>query len=394
MFPKLKKAYDDAKASATEIRDKAKAEDREFTADEQKAFDEFIAAAAEAKAAHEKAIKSAADLANLGDLPTPEQKAAPLADVAPAGNIKVRETPGEAFVKSAAYAQLLKDNPHGIPTGARVTMSPVKVGGLKTLLVDPHMNAPLYVTAPVAGTVTDLMNAITVVDDAPEVIRVLRGAFTNAAAEVAEGDAKPESALAWTPTTYTLATIATHIPVTTQALGHNAMMRSIIDALLVNGVKAKVEAQIATMLAAATGMQTQAFATDMRTTIRKAITKAINGGAQVGATPTGILIGTTDAETIDLESIANIVLQPGEGFAQMSQIWRLPIITATAIPSGFAYVGDLKQIVAYAGVGGVQVSTGWVNTQFTENELTILAETESVATTLVPAALVKADIIA
>jgi hypothetical protein len=224
-------------------------------------------------------------------------------------------------------------------------------------------------------------------------VKVFRAAFTNAAAVVAEGAAKPEATLTWTPETLNLATIAHHIPVTNQALSHNALMRSYIDTFMVNGVRASVAAQVAAMLAAATGLQTQAFSTDLRTTIRRAVTKAIQGGRAVGATPTGIAMSLTDAETLDLESISSVNLMPGEGFAQMQSVWRLPVVPVTELPAGFAYVGDLRQIHLYTR-GGVNVTTGWVNTQFTENEQTILAETEAISTVLVGPAIVKADLTA
>lgn len=391
---KLLEKYTAAKAAAQAIYDAAKAEDRDMTDAEQATFDGHVTEATAAKAAMAKAEKSAKALADLGD--DPEAPEVPEVKSTGITRIKDREsgaTAGEVFVKSAQLEALRKQYPSGIPKDAKVQMSPVNVGGVKALLTDPHLSPAAHVVAPAQLAVLDLTQAITVVDDSPEVVKVFRAAFTSVAAVVAEGAAKPEATLTWTPETLNLATIAHHIPVSNQTLSHNSMMRSIIDTFLANGVRAKVEAEVAAMLAAAASLQTQAFATDLRTTIRKAVTKAINGGSTIGAVPTGILVSATDAETIDLESIANIILQPGQGFAQMASLWRLPLVVSTAIPAGFAYVGDLRQIHLYAR-GGVQISTGWVNTQFTENEQTILAETEAISTVLVGPAIVKADLTA
>lgn len=390
---KLLEKYNAAKAAAQTILDAAKADgERGFTPDEQTAFDAHVTEAKALKAQMAAVTKSAQDLAELGDAPdAPEAPAVKSAPVVT--NVKERLSPGEAFVKSAQFDALLKQYPNGIPKDSKVQMGAVNVGGVKALLTDPHLSPELRVVAPVGLSILGLSQAITVVDDAPEVVKVFRAAFTSVAAVVAEGAAKPEATLTWTPETLNLATIAHHIPVTNQTLSHNAMMRSTIDTFLANGVRAKVETEVAAMLAAAASLQTQAFSVDLRTTIRKAVTKALTGGASIGASPTGILVAATDAETIDLESIANIVLQPGEGFAQMASLWRLPLVVSTQVPAGFAYVGDLRQIHLYAR-GGVQISTGWVNTQFTENEQTVLAETEAISTVLVGPAIVKADLTA
>lgn len=382
----------EAAAAAQAIQDQCKAAGRQPTTEDLDQIEAILDERDAHKANEDRITKSAQRLAELGDAPEPDTnpavKAAPVVT-----NVKERTSAGDTFAKSPQFEALLKQYPNGIPKDSKVQMAPVNVGGVKALLTDPHLSPELRVVAPVGLSILGLSQAITVVDDAPEVVKVFRAAFTSVAAVVAEGAAKPEATLTWTPETLNLATIAHHIPVTNQTLSHNAMMRSIINTFLANGVRAKVETEVATMLAAAASLQTQAFSTDLRTTIRKAVTKALTGGASIGAVPTGILVSTADAETIDLESIASIVLQPGEGFAQMSTMWRLPLVVSTQIPAGFAYVGDLRQIHLYAR-GGVQVSTGWVNTQFTENEQTILAETEAISTVLVGPAIVKADLTA
>ena len=300
-------------------------------------------------------------------------------------------TPGEVFVKSEQYDRLLKSNQNGIPSGVPVSMGAVNVGGVKALLTNPHLAPAQHVVAPVGLAITGLTDAITVVDNAPESIKIFRAAFTDATAVVAEGVAKPEATLTWSSTTINLDTLAQHLPVTVQALAHNGILRSMIDTFLVNGVKAKVEAAVATMLAAEAGLGVQAYVTDLRTTLRKAITKAQNAGRLIGAVPTGILISANDAETLDLEQLANLVLVPGEAPAQVGGIWRTPLVVSPQIADGFAYVGDLRQIVLYAS-GGVKVMTGWINAQFTENELTILAETEAKSTVIVAPAIIKADL--
>ncbi len=376
------------RAEATKIVDLADSEGRVPTEDEQARFNELVAKGAplkEAIDAQESVRNTLADLEVADPTPSP----APRAD----GR---KRTFGQAFVDSPVMAGLRKQYPNGIPAGTKIETGSVNVGKINAaLLTDPNLTAPLHVIdAPTGVAVLDLMNAITVIDDAPQTIKHYTAAFTNAAAVVAEGVAKPESTLTWTPVTLNQEVVAHHIPVTNQTLSHNALMRGIIDAFLVNGVRAKVQTEIATDLAAWAGLGVQAFATDLRTTLRKAVTKAQIAGAIIGAGPISIGISATDAEQLDLEQLANIVLSPGEMPQQGTNIWRAQIVVIpSGLANGFAYVGDLKQVVWYTS-GDINVSVGTVNTQFIENERTILAETEGVTGVVGAGAIIKADLTA
>ena len=215
---------------------------------------------------------------------------------------------------------------------------------MAALLTDPALSVPLHVLDVPAGVaVLDLLSAITIIPGAPQTVKHFTASFTNAAAVVAEGALKPESTLTWTPVTLNLETIAHHIPVTNQALSHNSMLRAIIDNFMIAGVRAKVQTEVATDLAAWAGLGTQAFVTDLRTTLRKAITKAQKAAVIVGAGPTSILISADDAETLDLEQLVNLVLAPGQSPQQANGIWRTPLVVSAALPVGFAYVGDRRR---------------------------------------------------
>jgi HK97 family phage major capsid protein len=377
----LRERYAAAREAAHDIVNSAKAEDRPLTDDERAKFDEIVAEANELKAKVERADADERALADLDEIakdPTIEGK-----------------TIGEKLVNSPQYQAMIESyNGAQIPQGTRVQMGAVNVGSVKAaLLEDPGFTAPSHRVAPATLDIIDLLQAITVIENSPPVIKTFTGVFTSAADDVAEGGTKPEASLVWTPTTLTLGTVAHHLPITNQALGHNPTLRARVDAHLVNGVRAKLQAKVATALAGAAGIQTQAFDTDLVTTLRRAVTKAQNGGAELGAGPTSILISANDAETLDLEQISNVVLSPGQTPAQATGIWRSPLVVSPSIPDGFAYVGDLKQVELHTG-DGISVTTGWIDQQFIENSLTILAETEAVAGVFAAGALVKADLTA
>lgn len=378
--------YDAAKAKAQAVIDAAKAENRDMNDAEQAEFDAAVAEAKTAKAQHERNIKSDQDLADLGDTPA-----------APASGVVVKAaapgmTPGETFVKSEAWQAILKANPNGFQDDTPIVMPTVAVAELKalvkTLVTDPGLRQPTVSVGTAAQIVTNVLGAFTLVPDAGEAIKHMTATFTNNAAVVAEGVLKPESALAWATVTLNPETVAHHIPVTVQALRRNAQLEAIINTFMVDGVIRKVAAGAVAALAANAGLQAQAFATDLRTTIRKAITKA----GQYG-TPTGILLNAFDAETIDLEAIVSAALAPGQYYAPAESVWRLPIYTTYDIAAGFAYVGDLKNVMVYTD-GPVQLATGWVGNQFTENKLTIRAEQDVITDVMVAPAIVKADLTA
>ncbi|MBP6729343.1 MAG: phage major capsid protein [Microthrixaceae bacterium] len=375
------------RAQATTIVDVADSEGRPLNADEQARFDALVEQGAPLRNAIEAQVAARNALDDMAtDSPAPR---ATTTGGRPSSL-------GQRFIDSPVMQNLRRQYPNGIPSGTKVETGSVNLGRISNaLLTDPGLTPPLHVIdAPTGVAVMTLMDAITVIDDAPPTIKHYTAAFTNAAAVVAEGVAKPEATLTWTPVTLNQEVVAHWIPVTNQSLSHNALMRGIIDAFLVNGVRARVQTEIATDLAAWAGLGTQAFSTDLRTTLRRAVTKAQTAGAIIGAGPISIVISATDAETLDLEQLANIVLSPGEMPQQGNNIWRAPlIVVASGLASGFAYVGDLKQVVWYTS-GDVNVSVGTTGTQFIENERTILAETEGITGVVGAAAIIKADLTA
>ena len=381
----LKERFEQAKAEAQTIYNAA-TESGSMSDDEAQRFAELTESA--------KAMREQLDLLANGRA----QLDALAADVpAPAANGR-RQSPGEAFVNSDQYRRLVAQYPSGIPTGSRVSLdAAVNVGSIRnTLMTDPGTATPLHVIdAPTGVAVFDLLNAVTIIDDAPPVIKHFTATLsTNAAAVAAEGAAAAESAITWANVSLSMDNIAHHIPVTNQALTRNSMMRQIVDAFMSNGVRARVQTEIATDLAAWSGLTAQAYDTNLRTTLRKAVTKAMRNGAIIGAGAPSILLSANDAETLDLEMLSSLTIQNGTGPQTTANLWRLPIVVAhSGLADGFAYVGDLRQIVFYT-TGQVNVSTGWVNTQFTEGEQTILANTEGVTGVLGAAAIVKADLTA
>lgn len=316
------------RAEAQTIIDTAAADGRAPTDDEQARFDELVAGAQSLRTAA--AAQSQAQ-AVLNAIATEPDHGAAQAMIEALGAGRTRQSFGQAFVDSPIMADIRHRYPSGVPSGETIPQTgSTRVGDLRNaLLTDPHSATPLHVMDVPAGVaVLNLLDVITIIDGAPDTIKHFTASFTNAAAVVADGAVKPESALTWTPVSLVQETIAHTLPVNNQALNHNPLMRQFIDRFMISGVRARVQTKVATDLAAWTGLGTQAFDTNLRVTLRKAVTKAQNAGIIAGSGPVAIGISSTDAETLDLEQLANLVLSPGEAPQQASAIWRTPLIVS------------------------------------------------------------------
>lgn len=230
-------------------------------------------------------------------------------------------------------------------------------------------------------TVADLMLESTV--DRGSVEYYEETTVTNAAATVAEGAAKPESALAFTLRTDAVRKIATWIPATDEVLADVVWMEGQIRGRLVFMVKRAEETQLLTGdgiapnilgLLNRSGIQTQAKGADITpTAIFRAINKVRNTGY---AEPTGLVMHPNDWADM-------VLLQGTDGqylFGPLSQnlperVWGLDIRITSAITEGTALVGAFRphaEVLRRTGIA-VVLSTEH-STYFVENKVAILAE--------------------
>lgn len=231
---------------------------------------------------------------------------------------------------------------------------------------------------------------------------------TNNAAPVAEATAtsgasgaKPESAIAFEKVTATVKTIAHWIPATTRALSDAGQLRTLIDAFLRAGLEQELEDQMVTGdgtgenftgLETISGVLTQAFATDLLTTTRRARTNLrVNGRVQ----PSAYLFHPNDWEDIDL-------LQDNEaryfygGPAAMGtpRLWGVPVIESEAVTEGTAWLGDFKYLVLWdREQASIQVSNSHSDF-FIRNMVAILAEMRAAFGCLRATAFVEIDLTA
>lgn len=207
--------------------------------------------------------------------------------------------------------------------------------------------------------------------------------FTNAAATVAEGATKPESADAWTEQTSPIRKIACWIPVTDEQISDVPQVRGIIDNRLTLMLMLTEEVQILTGNGSApnlrgfnnaTGLQTQAKGSDPAP---DAVYKAMNLVRHTGhAEPTLLVAHPNDWQDVRLLRTSDGVYIWGSPMdTGPERIWGVPVLVTSAQTEHQMLVGDFlkySHISRRAGIN-IEVSNSH-STFFIENKLAIRAE--------------------
>ncbi|MFB7843627.1 phage major capsid protein [Microbacterium sp. NPDC056052] len=337
---------------------------------------------------------------------------------------------GQMFIESAEYKGLMGQFNGGmINEKARVQSQPMGVKALITGTSDTSGGA--FVNTDITGilellgrrplTIRDLISVRQTESDTVEFVQQttqLSSAATvpeatTAAAPTAPGTAgalvpatgggyKPEGTLAFQKVTATVKTIAEWVPATKRGLADAKQLRGLIDDELRADLAEEEEDQILngdgsgenlTGILQTSGIQTQALATDMLTTIRKAKTKVRTVGRVI---PNGILMNPEDVEALDLSKPASGDGQfygPGPfANAGIPTVWGLPIVESEAIAVKTALVGDFSKAVLWDREQASITATDSHADFFIRNLVAVLGEERVAFGVTRPKAFVKATI--
>lgn len=172
--------------------------------------------------------------------------------------------------------------------------------------------------------------------------------FTNAATEIAEAEAFPESTLKVEEASSTVRKIATFIPVTDEQLEDEPMARGYLNRRLPFMVRQRLDGQIAVGGGTGSdlsGLVTQAGKEQAKggdsviDTIHKAKTKVTLEGR---ATASHVVIHPNDWQEIRLATTEDGIYLWGPPMdAGPERVWGLPVVQADSLTEGTAIVADL-----------------------------------------------------
>ena len=422
----LKERAEAESKTAREVAQKAADENRDMTDDERSIYEGAMKALGDvlegikSVKADEAIIAEAKDFADaVGVADTPDLKA------------RVKSL-GLTVVESPEFKSMIAGFPEGrIPAKSRVQSAPISVKALftgasstsagafvvneRTDIVEMLGRKPLTIRNLVSNrrTTSDTVefvqetshtNAAAVVAEAtssaaPTAVAGASGAvtFTNAAG----GGYKPEGAWAFAVQTAVVKTIAEWVPVTKRALADVAQLEGLINDELRADIAEEEEDQILngdgsgenfTGITATSGIQTQAWATDLFTTIRKGITKARTVGR---VNPTALVLNPADAERVDLaKGDDGVYYYGGPQTLGARTIWGVPVVESESQAEGVGLLGDFSKAVIWDREQTTVTMTDSHADFFIRNLVAILAEERLAFGVTRPTAFVSLDLTA
>jgi HK97 family phage major capsid protein len=317
-----------------------------------------------------------------------------------------RETLGQLWLREGAD-QLATLRANGGNGKASVTV-PGEVRALFATTNNP-VNTPRYPETIIQND--QALQVLDLVDRQPmsgtSIEWVQESTAPNAAAEVAEGSAKPEATFTLTLQTDTAATIAHWVNITRQALDDDSMLRGYVEGRLSYGLMKRLNGQIVSgngtapnlrgiLNVSGIGTYTAATATEAAViSVRKAKTVAELSEYE----PDSVVVNPIDWEAIELstDTAGMFRVSPNVQSGAPSRIWGLNVVSTTAITgTTFGTTGGTFLVGAFrAGAtlwerNGVDIFiTDSHASNFTSNILTLLAELRAALTVWRPKAFVK-----
>jgi HK97 family phage major capsid protein len=349
-------------------------------------------AGADAKAAIEKADELAKKvIAGSEQIRDLEQK---LAEGVKAGKA-APETLGRMVIKSDAYKSFASGNQSKMSVMANtITGQSGSPASNSDVIVAPDRLSGIVGGAYRSLRIRDVLPSGVTTSNMVEYTREL--AFTNNAAETAEGATKPESVLTFELASAKVATIAHWLKVSKQVLEDSAVLESYINNRLRYGVEKRYDEQL--LKGNGTGQNISgiidggnftAFTPEIGETALDSLNRMIEAVATADYAATGIIMHPADWHKIERLKVgtadARYVIGNPSG-AMMPMIWGLPVVVTTAMTSGSAVVGAFDISHQIFDRVGVQVDMSESDdTNFQKNLLTVRAEARGCLATYRPA---------
>lgn len=322
--------------------------------------------------ADEDVIDAAKDL--LGDVEYgPGQKAAKSRkDNGQRLNIKaIARTVVEEFDKRAKAGQKALAPGAGVVVGTEFQPNPIALGKIATTFLD--------------------LLPITQRDRNYDYLR--QKTRTNNAAKVAEGAVKPTSVYELERIENSLEVVA-HLsePIPKYWMVDNGSLEDFIANEMEYGLLWEIESLVLADINATSGIQLQAFSTNILETLRKTLTKL----QAVGLTPAGIVLHPNDWESVELQlSTTSAVEYGGLPYdAANRRLWGVPVATAMSQAAGVSHT-IAEESVGVDTDGSVDLDWSETNADdFTKNLIRARCETRTGTTVWRPLGVIRGDLTA
>ena len=286
------------------------------------------------------------------------------------------ETAGAEFVKSEQFKQLMLGNANR----ARLEIKNTVVGGSTTVFPDQRPGIIPGNFAPL--TIRQLIQTINVNSNMVNALREL--AWTNDAAEVAEGSAKPESDLTLQQYNVPITTVAHWIKISNQLLADSPAVVSYIDSRLRDGLAQRIDMQL--LLGNGTTPNLSgltdagnftAFTAASGATLVESINKAKYQLWATGNAPDTVIVNPAEwgaMEVMREGAGTGAYLYGAPGTAGGMTPFGVQVVLSNHMPAGFFLIGAIRSSCVIYQRQGATVEMGYVNTDFTDNLITIRAE--------------------
>lgn len=300
--------------------------------------------------------------------------------------------------KQAGFANRIKVGSVGLELKNTLTGSDTNVAPDRKPGIVPGAFQPL--------TLESLYNAVPTTSNAIEFTK--ENVFTNAAAEVAEGALKPESALTWTLVNMPVSTVAHWLKISRQLAADAPSLAAYVNQRMIYGVNRRVETQLAVGDGTAPNisgfMDTGNFtahgyaAAALGATLPKLvlIRKIIGDLEAAGYTPNAIVLNPADWATIEIDIFtagsANIVPFSYDAMGRPILFGRR-VVTSVGMTADLVAVGDFSMAGTIHNREGVIVEMSDSDgDNFIRNLVTIRAERRLALASEVPAAIRAGDL--
>jgi HK97 family phage major capsid protein len=251
-------------------------------------------------------------------------------------------------------------------------------------------------------TIEDLLTSIPTSANAIDWIK--ENVFTNAAAEVAEGAAKPQSSITFTTGTMPVSTVAHWVKITRQLAMDNAALTAYINRRMIYGVNLRVEGQLVSGngtapnlsgLTLAGNFTAHGYTAAALTALGLSpanrfdlIGKMIGDCALADYPADVVLLNTADWWTLRLSKDAQgryLLGDPGSSVPPF--LFGLPVVASNAMTADTVWVGSLSQAATLHNREGVAIALSDSDgDNFTTNLITIRAERRLALTVEKPSA--------